>query len=84
MYYVLKTPAEKQAALEGAMDAWVSGVANHLKEKNAGLSATMSSTNLSPTAAMAAVDMMVYSEREEQCFFYRRQVIKEKIHENLS
>lgn len=32
-YYVLKTPAEKQAALEGAMDAWVSGVANHLKEK---------------------------------------------------
>ena len=34
MYYVLKTPAEKQAALEGAMDAWVSGVANHLKEKN--------------------------------------------------
>ena len=33
MYYVLKTPAEKQAALEGAMDAWVSGVANHLKEK---------------------------------------------------
>ena len=34
MYYVLKTSAEKQAALEGAMDAWVSGVANHLKEKN--------------------------------------------------
>ena len=34
MYYVLKTPAEKQAALEGAMEAWVSGVANHLKEKN--------------------------------------------------
>ena len=34
MYYVLKTPAEKQTALEGAMDAWVSGVANHLKEKN--------------------------------------------------
>lgn len=34
MYYVLKTPAEKQAALEGAMDAWVSGIANHLKEKN--------------------------------------------------
>lgn len=34
MYYVLKTPAEKQATLEGAMDAWVSGVANHLKEKN--------------------------------------------------
>ena len=32
-YYVLKTPAEKQAALEGAMEAWVSGVANHLKEK---------------------------------------------------
>ena len=34
MYYVLKTPAEKQAALEGTMEAWVSGVANHLKEKN--------------------------------------------------
>ena len=34
MYYILKTPAEKQAALEGAMDAWVSGMANHLKEKN--------------------------------------------------
>lgn len=34
MYYILKTPAEKQAALEGAMYAWVSGVANHLKEKN--------------------------------------------------
>ena len=34
MYYVQKTPAEKQAALEGAMEAWVSGVANHLKEKN--------------------------------------------------
>lgn len=32
-YYVLKTSAEKQAALEGAMEAWVSGVANHLKEK---------------------------------------------------
>lgn len=32
-YYVLKTPAEKQAALEGAMEAWVSGVAKHLKEK---------------------------------------------------
>lgn len=34
MYYILKTPAEKQAALEGAMEAWVSGMANHLKEKN--------------------------------------------------
>lgn len=34
MYYILKTPTEKQAALEGAMEAWVSGVANHLKEKN--------------------------------------------------
>ena len=34
MYYVLKTAEEKQAALEGAMEAWVSGVANHLKEKN--------------------------------------------------
>lgn len=33
-YYVLKTPAEKQAALEGAMEAWVSGVAKHLAEKN--------------------------------------------------
>ena len=33
-YFVLKSAAEKQAALEGAMDAWVSGVANHLKEKN--------------------------------------------------
>ena len=32
-YYVLKTPAEKQAALEGVMDAWVKGVADHLKEK---------------------------------------------------
>lgn len=41
MYYVLKTPAEKQAALEGAMDAWVSGVANHLKERTWCLSATM-------------------------------------------
>jgi len=34
MYYVLKTPAEKQAALEDAMDAWVKGVAEHLAEKN--------------------------------------------------
>jgi len=34
MYYVLKTAEEKQAALEGAMETWVSGVANHLKEKN--------------------------------------------------
>ena len=33
MYYVLKTPAEKQAALEGVMDAWVKGVAEHLKDK---------------------------------------------------
>ena len=33
-YFVLKSAAEKQAALEGAMEAWVSGVANHLKEKN--------------------------------------------------
>ena len=32
--YTFKTPAEKQAALEGAMDAWVSGVAEHLAEKN--------------------------------------------------
>ena len=34
MYYILKTPAEKQAALEGAMEAWVKGVAEHLAEKN--------------------------------------------------
>ena len=34
MYYVLKTPAEKQAALENVMDAWVKGVAEHLAEKN--------------------------------------------------
>ena len=33
MYYVLKSPEEKQAALEGVMDAWVKGVAEHLKEK---------------------------------------------------
>ena len=33
MYYVLKSAEEKQTALEGAMEAWVSGVANHLKEK---------------------------------------------------
>ena len=33
-YYVLKSAAEKQAALEGAMEAWVSGVAKHLAEKN--------------------------------------------------
>ncbi len=33
-YYVPKTAEEKQAALEGAMEAWVSGVANHLAEKN--------------------------------------------------
>ena len=33
-YYVLKSAAEKQAALEGAMDAWVKGMAEHLKEKN--------------------------------------------------
>ncbi len=32
-YYVPKTAEEKQEALEGAMDAWVSGVASHLKEK---------------------------------------------------
>ena len=34
MYYVLKTPAEKQKALEDVMDAWVKGVADHLAEKN--------------------------------------------------
>ena len=33
-YYVLKSAAEKQAALEGAMEAWVKGMAEHLKEKN--------------------------------------------------
>ncbi len=33
-YFVLKSAAEKQAALEGAMEAWVSGVAKHLAEKN--------------------------------------------------
>lgn len=33
-YYVLKSAAEKQAALEGAMDTWVKGMAEHLKEKN--------------------------------------------------
>lgn len=33
-YYVLKSAAEKQAALEGAMDVWVKGMAEHLKEKN--------------------------------------------------
>ena len=33
-YYVLKTDAEKQAALEDVMEAWVKGVADHLAEKN--------------------------------------------------
>ena len=33
-YFVLKSAAEKQAVLEGAMEAWVSGVAKHLAEKN--------------------------------------------------
>lgn len=33
-YYVLKTDAEKQAALEGAMESWVKGMADHLAEKN--------------------------------------------------
>lgn len=33
-YFVLKSAAEKQAILEGAMEAWVSGVAKHLAEKN--------------------------------------------------
>ena len=33
-YYVMKTAAEKQAALEGAMESWVKGVADHLKDKN--------------------------------------------------
>ena len=30
----LKTPAQKQEALERAMDAWVKGVAEHLAAKN--------------------------------------------------
>lgn len=33
-YFVLKSAAEKQAVLEDAMEAWVSGVAKHLAEKN--------------------------------------------------
>ena len=33
-YFVLKSAAEKQAVLEGVMEAWVSGVAKHLAEKN--------------------------------------------------
>lgn len=33
-YFVLKSAAEKQAVLEGAMESWVSGVAKHLAEKN--------------------------------------------------
>ena len=32
-YYVLKTAEEKREALLGAMDAWISGMASHLKEK---------------------------------------------------
>ena len=31
--YEIKTPAEKQALLEGVMETWVKGVADHLKEK---------------------------------------------------
>lgn len=34
MYYVLKSADEKREALEGAMEAWVKGVAKHLAEKN--------------------------------------------------
>ena len=34
MYYVLKTPEEKRTALLTAMESWVKGVADHLKEKN--------------------------------------------------
>ncbi len=33
-YYVIKSAEEKQVALEGVMDAWVKGVAEHLAEKN--------------------------------------------------
>ncbi len=32
MYYVLKTPEEKREALLGAMDSWIKGMADHLKE----------------------------------------------------
>ena len=32
-YYVLKTPEEKREALLGAMDMWIKGMADHLKEK---------------------------------------------------
>lgn len=34
MYYVLKSADEKREALEGAMESWVKGVAEHLAEKN--------------------------------------------------
>ena len=34
MYYVLKSADEKREALEGAMEAWVKGVAEHLAENN--------------------------------------------------
>ena len=33
-YYVIKTPEEKREALLGAMDTWIKGMADHLKEKN--------------------------------------------------
>lgn len=36
-YYVLKSADEKKAALTGAMEAWVKGVAEHLKEKGVSL-----------------------------------------------
>ena len=32
-YYVSKTAEEKREAMLGAMEAWISGMANHLKEK---------------------------------------------------
>ncbi|MBO6187774.1 MAG: endo-1,4-beta-xylanase [Prevotella sp.] len=32
-YYVIKTPEEKRAALLGAMESWVKGMAGHLAEK---------------------------------------------------
>lgn len=33
-YYVIKPPEEKREALLGAMDTWIKGMADHLKEKN--------------------------------------------------
>jgi len=36
-YYVLKTPEEKREALLGAMDMWIKGMADHLKETGVNL-----------------------------------------------